>query len=94
MNHRHADFQSRTICGCSVASAGKNVKPEHVLQTLSGKLSNVDDRVLTVAMALADGLIDLWNIESITQTFQLTDLQAYKASALANKFRTCRKAFG
>ena len=40
MNHRHADFQSTSISGCSIASDGKSVKQPFGIQTLSGELSN------------------------------------------------------
>jgi hypothetical protein len=40
LNHRHADFQSCAICGCSIASDGNSVKPASVDQRLSPDLSN------------------------------------------------------
>ena len=40
MNHRHADFQSTSIQGCSIASEEKTVKQPFGIQTLSGELSN------------------------------------------------------
>ncbi len=43
MNHRHADFQSRAICSCSIASSENSVKPQLEDQTLSGGLSNLSD---------------------------------------------------
>ncbi len=40
MNHRHADFQSCAICGCSIASRPISVKPLIRDQRLRGGLSN------------------------------------------------------
>jgi len=43
LNHRHADFQSRAICGCSIPSDGNSVKPGREYQSLSRPLSNPSD---------------------------------------------------
>lgn len=87
LNHRHADFQSRAICGCSIASSENSVKPTPEKQTLSGDLSNQPSLIERAATWLVEHRTECIGrpIVALKERFGLRNLEAIEAAKLAHE---------
>ena len=82
LNHRHADFQSRAICGCSIPSGGNSVKPSSKDQRLSLGLSNSSDASEAAAKWLMEHRDECTGriIPTLRQRFGLSACEAISAA--------------